>query len=171
MNSRTHRGQEISCPFCQKGFVTASGASHHLERGACPNAPQMNRATIHRMIRRLDPHGTVTKKQLEWHPEDSAVYQATSQAYNGRFWECYLCHRNFNTSQALNQHLSSPAHQQNIYHCLNRRTPCRKEFKTLAALFNHLESESCDFMRFEDVQNVQRQVTDAIRGGRLLTGF
>lgn len=75
MNSRVHRGQDISCPFCQKSYVTASGVSHHLERGACPNAPQMNRTTTHRMIRKLDPNGVITNNQLEWYPEQGATYE------------------------------------------------------------------------------------------------
>ena len=40
-----------------------------------------------------------------------------------------------------------------------------KQFTALAALFHHLESESCAFMRFE---KVQQQVNDVFQGRRLL---
>lgn len=42
--------------------------------------------------------------------------------------------------------------QQNLYHCPNRRT-CNKQFRTLAAAVNHLESERCGFMTFNQVQH------------------
>jgi hypothetical protein len=91
------------------------------------------------------------------------TYEATNQAWNGYYLECYLCHREFNTTQALNQHLKSPVHQQTVYHCPNRG--CSKEFKALAGLFNHLESESCSFMRFE---KVQQQVGKILSSNRMI---
>lgn len=75
-----------------------------------------------------------------------------------------MCHRDFNTRRALDQHLNSPVHQQKIYHCPNRR--CGKEFVALAGMFGHLESESCSFMRFE---NVQKHVGNVLSGNRLIT--
>lgn len=53
--------------------------------------------------------------------------------------------------------------QQSLYHCPSRG--CGRDFTTLAATINHLESESCGFMRFDDVQ---RGIGDMIAGGRLL---
>lgn len=46
-----------------------------------------------------------------------------------------------------------------VYHCPGRM--CTKEFRALAALFSHLESETCGAVRFDVVQ---RNV------GGLLTG-
>lgn len=53
--------------------------------------------------------------------------------------------------------------QQALYNCPNR--DCRKDFTTLAAVMNHLESESCGFIRFE---NVQRTATDIVSGDRMI---
>lgn len=53
--------------------------------------------------------------------------------------------------------------QQNLYHCPNTR--CRREFKLLAGLIQHLESECCGAMRFNRVQS---GVESLIAGGRLL---
>ncbi|KAJ5893626.1 hypothetical protein N7495_005317 [Penicillium taxi] len=168
LNSKIHRGQDIKCPFCRTGFVTASGASHHLETGSCRNAPSLNRESIHNIIRGADQNGMITNKQIEWNSESNSQYTVTSQAWNGDSWECYLCHKGFGSSRGLSQHLNSPIHQQKVYHCPNSRR-CPKEFVSLAALFNHLESESCQFMRFEKVQQVHGQVAESlIRGGRLL---
>lgn len=107
----------------------------------------------------------ITTKQLTYHP--TGTYTATDLAYNGHAWECYLCHRNFKTDHALTQHLGSPTHQQKVYRCPNRGR-CGKEFVALAGLFNHLESESCAYMRFE---RVQQQVQGVFAQGscRLLT--
>lgn len=44
---------------------------------------------------------------------------------------------------------------------------CGKEFKRLAGVMNHLESESCRFTRFENVQSGFRSI---VRGDRLI-GF
>jgi hypothetical protein len=45
------------------------------------------------------------------------------------------------------------------------KASCRHEFKTLASFVNHLESESCGYMRFSDVQ---KRAADMISGGRLI---
>lgn len=70
----------------------------------------------------------------------------------------------------LNLHLNSPAHREKIYHCPNTRG-CNKEFVSLGALFNHLESEACGYMRFGGVQNVHRRLNDAILNRKLITSL
>jgi stress-induced morphogen len=160
-NSRIHRGAAVGCPLCKRMFVTASGVSHHLETGSCPRAPNLNRETIHKMIHARDPNRFVTKNQLEWHGE----FQVTDNSWNGSAYECYLCHRAFSSLAELNRHVNSGPHRQKIYHCPNRG--CAKEFVRLASLFNHLESESCGFIRFE---GVQKQVAGFLDSSRLI-GF
>ncbi|KAI7204270.1 hypothetical protein KC343_g7695 [Hortaea werneckii] len=164
LHSRIHRSASIECPFCKSGYTTASGLSHHLETGSCRNAPQLNRDSILEIIRKRDPKGLITNKQLTWHEGTTGTYTATSAAWNGYGFECYFCQREFNTVRSLDQHLNSPAHRQRVYHCPNHR--CEKEFVSLAGLFNHLESETCAFMRFE---KVQRQVGHVLNGNRMIT--
>ncbi|KAF3480727.1 uncharacterized protein GIQ15_06074 [Arthroderma uncinatum] len=165
MRSKAHLGGSIACPFCGVGFTTASGLVHHLERGACPRAPSLNRETILRKVRELDPNGRITNRQIEWRDEDNVQYSATQHAFNGQYWQCYLCSSTFNSVNGPNSHLNSPVHKQKVYRCPNRLNRCLKEFVTLAALFNHLESESCAAMRFEVVQ---RGVNDMLMGRRLI---
>ncbi|KAI6090150.1 hypothetical protein F4821DRAFT_256299 [Hypoxylon rubiginosum] len=162
LNSRTHRGQNIACPFCKNGFTTATGLAHHLEGGGCSRAPFLNRDEVYKVVRQKDPSGLISKKLIGW--DGSPTYKATAMAWNGSAYECYFCHREFRQINSLDQHLSSPAHQQALYHCPNRHG-CGKEFKTLASIMNHLESESCSFTRFE---TVQRTVNDIMSGNRLL---
>ncbi|KAI9148815.1 Telomere zinc finger-associated protein [Paramyrothecium foliicola] len=151
LNSKVHRGTTVPCPFCKTCYTTASGVVNHIETGSCPNAPQLNRATILRMIRERDTRGLITNKTIAWQDEENVKYTATGRAYNGQYWECYLCHSEYYNMAGLNAHLNSAAHVGKVYRCPNKAS-CGKQFSTLAGLFAHLESESCAFMRFEKVQ-------------------
>ncbi|KAJ5917189.1 hypothetical protein N7466_010743 [Penicillium verhagenii] len=168
-NSRVHRGTNSHCPHCNAAFVTSSGVNHHLETGSCPNAPNMNRESILRILQQSDRRGLITNKQISWHNNEESEKCVPSHAFNGSGWECYICHREFRTCQSLTQHLNSPIHAQKVYHCPNGS--CGKEFVSLAGLFAHFESESCGFMRFERVQQVQRTLNNAIMGRRQITAI
>lgn len=148
LNSKIHRDSQILCPFCKSKFTTGSGVAHHLERGSCPKAKGVNREIILHMIRKHDRGGFITNKQIEWHKDNNTQYSATNQAFNGYYWECYLCHKKFQKQPDLNRHLNSQAHKQKVYHCPNVRGRCMKQLTALAGLFNRFESESCAFMRF-----------------------
>ncbi|EKG11141.1 Zinc finger C2H2-type protein [Macrophomina phaseolina MS6] len=164
LNSRTHRGATVECPFCGTCFTTASGVSHHLESSACPKARNLDRASIHRAIRQRDPNGVITERLLEWHENDRRTQWDPESAWTGRGYQCYLCSKLFNKARSLRQHIDSPAHQAPLYHCPNKNGRCGgKQFPTLAALFNHLESESCGFVKFNSVQN---NVQGFLTGGR-----
>ncbi|KAL2128841.1 hypothetical protein VTI74DRAFT_8573 [Chaetomium olivicolor] len=162
LNSKTHRGSTVSCPFCPATYTTAAGMTHHLERGACPRAPHLNRDEIYRFVRSKDPNGVISKHSITWH-KNAPTYSATEMAWNGCFYECYFCEREFSSLHGLNQHLNSPAHQETLYHC--PKPGCRTEFKTLGAIINHLESESCGVMCFE---TVQRRIGDIVSGNRMI---
>jgi hypothetical protein len=164
MRSRIHQGTSISCPFCQACFVTASGVSHHLESSSCPKARNLSSTVIHRALSQRDPNGVITERLLEWH--DGNTINSTwdpRSAYNGSGYECYICHREFGSPKALEQHIRSPAHQAPLYHCPNKSGKCGgKRFPTLAAFFNHLESESCGNTKFA---TVQKSVNGFLTGG------
>ncbi|KAK3997910.1 hypothetical protein QBC44DRAFT_255087 [Cladorrhinum sp. PSN332] len=164
LNSRIHRGQNMSCPFCKKDYTTAAGMTHHLENGNCPAAPYLGRDQIYQFVRSKDPSGLISKKLLGWTASGGATYDASHRTWNGTGYECYFCSREFRALSSLNQHLNSPAHQQALYHCPKRA--CGQDFKSLGATINHLESESCGAMRFE---TVQRKITDIVSGNRLIS--
>ncbi|EDU49779.1 Zinc finger protein [Pyrenophora tritici-repentis] len=166
LNSRIHRGSNITCPFCKRGFATATGVTHHLETGSCSKARQLNRDTILAEVRRRDPNQLITKKLLTY-PESGSSITATSASYNcdTLLYECYLCHKGFRELKSLNAHVNSPVHKEKVYHCPGRA--CAREFRALAALFNHLESESCGAVRFDAVQ---RNVRGFLSGKRMI-GF
>jgi hypothetical protein len=108
----------------------------------------------------------ITKKLLTYHDTSSSIIASSaSYNYNRSCYECYLCHKGFEQLESLNQHLNSPVHKEKAYHCPGRA--CGGEFSALAALFNHLESESCGTVRFDAVQ---RNV-GGILSGKKMIGF
>lgn len=156
--SRIHQGFDTICPFCNNGFVTATGVTHHLESGSCPNAQGLNREALYRELRRRDPNNVITERLLE-DPTSRSLDQSwqPESAWNGHTgYECYICHGVFSTPNGLHQHITSPIHATRLYHCPNSPDKCFKKFPSLAALFNHLESESCGYMRFEAVKRCAR---------------
>ncbi|KAK4124525.1 hypothetical protein N657DRAFT_644765 [Parathielavia appendiculata] len=160
LNSKTHRGSTIKCPFCAASYTTAGGMTHHLERGSCPCAANLDRRELFRLVRSRDPRGLISNHSIE---PITVTYTADRRSWNGRGYECSFCYRTFASLSGLNQHLNSPVHQEVLYHCPNQR--CGVEFKTLAAIVNHLESETCGAMRFE---TVQRRIGDIVSGNRML---
>ncbi|KAG5658542.1 hypothetical protein KAF25_010723 [Fusarium avenaceum] len=159
LKSKIHRTTIVNCPFCRVRCGTATGLSHHLERGSCPRIP-FNRDKLYRYIKHRDPAGLISNKEIEWSGEKTYSINPRA-AWNPwvKAFECYLCHKLYMSLNGLRQHLESPRHQQSLYHCFNGS--CRKEFKTLAALINHLESESCRVMRFQQVQTTISNIVDA----------
>ncbi|KAK8011212.1 hypothetical protein PG990_010177 [Apiospora arundinis] len=160
-NSKLHGGTPIRCPFCHEYYSAATALCQHLEKGGCPKLPNLTREQIYQVVRSKDPKGIITKNLIGWHSSVSITYYANESAWNGWAYECYLCHKTFGQIESLNRHLGSSAHQQALYHCPNR--DCGKDFTTLAGLMNHLESESCGFIRFS---SVQRTATDIVSGNR-----
>ncbi|TLS20420.1 uncharacterized protein PpBr36_11379 [Pyricularia pennisetigena] len=181
LNSKIHRGSSVQCPLCMKAYTTATGIVNHLESGTCPNTQNLSRDALYRLVRSRDPQGVISKKLIGWTGE--VEYEATVHTWNGSGYECYLCHRVFQKIQSLDQHLKSPVppscgrgdsfgltawtwnfvDQQSYYHC--PKVTCRSEFKTLASLISHLESESCGYIRFSNVQN---RVKEMMLGGKLI---
>ncbi|CAI7677481.1 unnamed protein product [Penicillium manginii] len=167
LNSKMHRGTLVHCPCCNTAFGTASGACTHLESGACPGAPGVNRESLYKFVREKDRDGFLTNNLIGWKEDQECTkWEVNPNTHNGSYWECYFCHRQFNTASSLSSHLNSPVHKQKIYHCPNKRGNCNKQFITLAGLFAHLESESCGLTRFE---NVQKEYQNVLTGRGLLT--
>ncbi|RSH86372.1 uncharacterized protein EHS24_004622 [Apiotrichum porosum] len=144
LRSGVHVGSNITCPWCKGGFATAAGVTAHLENGGCPNI-KLNRQQIYDFVRAKDPHGFLSKNLIEYHGHET--WTASDESYNGK------------------QHLNSPVHRPEVYHCPNRQ--CAHDFKSLASTANHLESESCGFMSFKAVQDMFPTMTTS----RLMLAF
>lgn len=149
LSSRTHQGTTVECPFCDYYFTTASGLAHHIESSACPESTY-DRLSLCRDVRKRDPGRQITEHLWGRDPE-GITEQDLAATWNGDGYECSACDCVFDRAHSLLQHLGSAlAHRRELYHCPKKR--CAKKFPSLAALFNHLESETCGFARFDNVQ-------------------
>ncbi|KAF5332580.1 hypothetical protein D9611_005158 [Ephemerocybe angulata] len=163
MNSSVHRSKDIYCPGhnCSASFVSQSALILHLEGGRCSSG--INRALVNKAVREKDVNNLITDpSRMIAGPGGSrteVTYCATSAAWNGSAYECYLCHGTYRSLTALNQHLASPRHQDKFYVCpLNT---CRERFNTLSGLCQHIESERCGVLKFGPV----RQALDGFVSG------
>ncbi|PFH49801.1 hypothetical protein AMATHDRAFT_62436 [Amanita thiersii Skay4041] len=159
VNSSIHQPRNYTCPFkgCGYAFVSQSALTQHLEAGTCSSG--VNRNTVNRIVRKYDTTNIITDPSRMITIGDA--YQerkliATGAAWNGEAYECYLCHSTYRTLSALNQHLSSPRHEDKMYICpLNT---CRSRFSCLSSLVQHIESEYCGVSKFKSVQNAMDNI-------------
>ncbi|KAF9807915.1 hypothetical protein IEO21_08032 [Rhodonia placenta] len=172
LKSSAHRDRTLPCPGrkCTKRFISGAGLLLHLESGMCPS--KLTRERINQLAVHYDRTNVITNaSRLVAGPDGYAMPQppvisiATSLSFNGQNYECFLCHREYKTLDRLNQHLSSPAHDDEIYRCPKAWDGCGAEFRTLSALCQHVESEQCGIRKFNDpMQNVMEKMSAALKG-------
>lgn len=139
----------------------------HLESGACCSG--VNRRVVDTSIREFDRNNVITNPTrllTGGDPNSDTTYIATRAAWNGSFYECYLCHSQFKSLTSLNQHLASPCHQTKNYYC--PLATCRQQFTTLSALCQHIESERCGVAKFSQVKKAVVRILEGAQG-RMLT--
>lgn len=175
LKSSVHQPRNINCPLqgCAGAFLTPAGLVQHWESGDCKG--NATRALIDRFAIENDvgrtfthDHRTITLGAASDYPWTPAIsYSATSLAWNGKAYECYLCHIAFEELNRLNQHLSSPRHSGShnpIYHC--PPGGCGSEFTTCSGLVQHIECGSCGVLRYRFVQNA---IGGVLSGVQMLT--
>ncbi|KAF8487834.1 hypothetical protein JB92DRAFT_1478803 [Gautieria morchelliformis] len=165
-NSSLHKSKDVHCPGanCGRAFVSSSALVLHFEAGTCPSG--LTRDQLNRMVTRMDRNHVITNPARlitgpDGYTPPTVTNWATNRSWNGDAYECFLCHKTFNTLQALNAHLQSPRHQAKIYRCPN--PSCGTEFRVLSALTQHVESGRCGVNRFREVQNALDSLTSGIR--------
>ncbi|CCM05281.1 uncharacterized protein FIBRA_07493 [Fibroporia radiculosa] len=114
----------------------------------------MTRKQITQLAIDIDTTNIVTDPSHLLHdsgaPPEAFAICATELSFNGRKYECFLCHHEYKTLSALNQHLASPVHDADIYWCPKDWQGCGTKFRVLSALCQHVESERCGIRRFKD---------------------
>ncbi|KAF5344092.1 hypothetical protein D9758_008819 [Tetrapyrgos nigripes] len=165
--SRVHKTADGKCPLCKRMFKSPSDIANHIESGCHRN---ITRHHVAAAIHQMEIKPPISLRQIA--AGESAVansvvttYVATQMAFNGTAYECYLCHREFQTLQALNQHLNSPVHDEEQFKCPHKT--CGKEFTVVSALIRHIESESCGLAKFQTVERYADLLTAQF--SRLLT--
>ncbi|KAF5346113.1 hypothetical protein D9758_009955 [Tetrapyrgos nigripes] len=124
-NSSIHRERTISCPFrgCNQSFIECSHLVLHLKSGRCTSGIDHN--TVNCYVHQYDRNNIITDPAHlltgpDSFPNTTVRYSATNASWNGRAYECYLCHRDFTTLAGLNQHLNSSFHDQEVYLLVRR---------------------------------------------------
>ncbi|KAL4063896.1 hypothetical protein V8B97DRAFT_654122 [Scleroderma yunnanense] len=162
MNSSTHRSKDVPCPFngCDQSFVSKSALILHLESGGCKSG--VNRQMVNRYVREVDRTNIITNpsRLLTGGDNTDVSYTATDASWNGRAYECVLCHNLFRSLRDLNRHLASPRHQSKVYRC--PLDTCQVQFSTLSALCQHIESEKCGVSRFKVVKHTMDNMLSGV---------
>jgi len=161
-NSRVHQARDIGSPICNKKFKVPSAIALHIESGACHN---ITRHQVTKAVQSLKIAATISLSHRIEYPSGSAhiSYTASDKAWNGYAYECYLCHRNFNTLVSLDSHLASPVHDADEFGCPKGK----RRYKLVSGLIQHIESEVCGIARFQQVQDFAQDLSDQFK--RLLT--
>lgn len=169
---RTHLPKKVRCPGrgCERSFTMPADLVHHFESGTCRSG--VTRAAIDRAVvaydrRRVitDPARLITGPDGQYAPDEPDAQWATSGSWNGTAFECVLCHRTFRQLFSLNAHLASPAHATQLYRCPAAYGGCDSRFRTLSALVQHVEVESCGVSKFrKHVRDVMGELGRGLRG-------
>ncbi|KAG2067376.1 hypothetical protein BDR04DRAFT_1080607 [Suillus decipiens] len=161
-NSSIHRSKDVMCPFsgCGLGFINKSALILHLESGSCRSGA--DRRAVGNWVRKNDRTNLITDpaRLIAADERANAKFIATEQSWNGRAYECVLCHAQFQTLRDLNRHLASPRHEEKVYRCPLRT--CQTHFVSLSALCQHIESESCGVMKFKAVQDAMDRIFSGV---------
>lgn len=148
-SSRAHKTSDIPCAMCSRMFKAPSEIAAHVESGGCN--PNINRHHVSAAIHAIDISPPITIARRIESPASPVVhFSASEMAFNGKAYECYICHGTFTKLQFLNLHLNSPVHDADEFKCPKRK--CGKKFKLISSLIQHIESESCGVARFATVQ-------------------
>jgi hypothetical protein len=157
----------LPCVFCERTFSAPSALAMHMESGTCGD---MTKTSLDSAVAAADTMGVVmalrsgggriiascssSESGAEEQEEEEEAGMLTPLSADGgvvlpEFWlHCHLCPRDrgpFVNGRALQQHLCSPVHADEIYHCpvmLGGGNP-ELSFKTLSGLLQHLEVGVC----------------------------
>jgi uncharacterized Zn-finger protein len=138
-------------------FKAPSDIAEHIEKGGCN--PKITRHHVTAAVHSMNIVPTISINKRISGPQGTRVeYSATELAFNGKAYECYLCHRLFKTLNGLNSHLASAAHDSKEFQCPKMK--CRKKFTIISALIRHIESEACGVAKFNVVEDIAQELSD-----------
>ncbi|BGP29188.1 hypothetical protein JCM10296v2_000926 [Rhodotorula toruloides] len=160
LESSAHIQARIPCAAgCGRKFIDYSAMVLHLEAGSCPSG--WTRQKIDYKLRSLPaarPYMTSSQRLIAGPTTQTrSSWVATEDSYNDweQAYECFFCHRLFNSLAGLNQHLTSPRHAyatetgrngEKLYKC--PMDNCGRNFSTFSGLVQHAERGGCGVLQF-----------------------
>jgi hypothetical protein len=144
--TNVHTNRNLSCIVCPRPFSTPSAIAQHLESGRHGISRHQVTTAIHSLS--IIPAISLTRR-ITTSNQYSVSFRATPHAFNGYAYECHICHRMFRSMGSLSSHFNSPAHDANQFSCPG----CKKHFKLISALIQHVESGSCGLASVRQVRH------------------
>ena len=157
LNSKLHRIPIVPClgkPICDKTFISLSDMILHIENGVCTSG--LNRSTIRKFAIQADRNNVITNpaRLIRYSGDEEPRRYATEQSRNQNGdYQCVLCPRTFLSLKSLNAHYASSVHEASVFRCPNHSAGCRKEFRTLSAVVQHIEDGQCGALRSQYVKD------------------
>lgn len=141
LRSHIHTPKTFECPNtrCAKAFVSQSALYLHWEANYCPSG--------------------ITRDEICWAALELDRCNIVTRIFGGQGRQSSPqidTARAVGSSRNLSQRLQSPRHEDKIFWC---PTPygCGKEFLTLSAICQHIESRSCKVLQSQEVRIIMIQ--------------
>jgi len=155
LNSKLHKIPTVLCfgyPHCERKFIAFSDALLHIEGGKCQSG--LTGSMIRNWVIRNDRTNIITNPdrliRQTSSQRDGPVPKmyATERARNRwGYYECVICHKEFDQLQDLNRHYGSSVHDVKVFRCPKWSEGCRNpEFVDLSSLVRHVENGRCGAM-------------------------
>ncbi|KZP12053.1 hypothetical protein FIBSPDRAFT_1050343 [Athelia psychrophila] len=107
--NQTGRGPKTAVTVHSTEFIPTPPPAHCIAEAPRPNATTVAQQSK-KAIATPSPNLHIQKPSKSNAPRKVLYYSATQQAFNGKSYECCLCHGKFTTLVSLNAHLNSAAH-------------------------------------------------------------
>lgn len=149
-SSSAHANRIFGCPFCSRTFKAPSALAHHIESGC----HKINRHQVTAAVKQLKivPEICINRgliPQASTPPSVTTHYIPATLSFNvPGYYDCYLCKKRFTAPHRLAAHLNSPAHDADQFRC----PKCKKTFKLVSALTQHIESGACRLANLHEIE-------------------
>jgi hypothetical protein len=145
-----HNLRPLNCFLCKRKSGAVSAIAQHIESGACNN---ISRHQVTAAVRSLNIIPAISiPRSLKGGISSYTVLRtiATQGTFDGTAYVCFFCRKTFRTRGSLNMHLNSPAHDHHQFKC----PKCKRQFKLVSALIQHVESGACGIATFVQVADL-----------------
>ena len=137
--------------MCDRTFNSEQALIQHSEA-------KHGKGNMHRGVRMWEDSRDQAGELTTGRTAANYSYEVTSDQYDSDLdvWVCDFCQREFHSSRALEQHLTSGVHEDALYRCEG----CSRTFKNLGSLNQHVTMSDCSA---RSARQVRTLLNDASR--------